>query len=136
MLSTCIFQVKIYFLLNVGKYFLQAKNIPHPLKVKWSLHMNDGHLLGPFVIDKKWLLFKRANKIHVLLFITNIYVLIIANYTPTPASQVACLDPLETSEAHCTPDTVFNAFNPKHFCKLVKQMGDLLYFFWQNFNFS
>jgi hypothetical protein len=41
--------------------------------------MNYGHLFGPFVIDKIWLLFKRANKIHVLLFITHFHVLIIAS---------------------------------------------------------
>jgi hypothetical protein len=54
--------------------------------------MNYGHLFGPFVNYKMWLLFKRANKIHVLLFIVHFQVPTFisfnpSDYTPTPPSQ-------------------------------------------------
>jgi hypothetical protein len=42
--------------------------------------MNYGHLFGPFVIYKMWLVFKRANKIHVLLFIVHFHVPIFVIY--------------------------------------------------------
>jgi len=65
-------------------------------------------LFGPFVIDKMRVHFKRANKIHVLLFIINVHVPIIVSFnhrtTHQPVSTTnAIQDPFEASEVHCIP---------------------------------
>jgi hypothetical protein len=63
-------------------------NFPFPARyIHWSSNiqvmytnfMNYGHLFGPLGIDTMWLLFKRSNKIHGLLFITNFHVPIIVS---------------------------------------------------------
>jgi hypothetical protein len=43
--------------------------------------------VGPFVIDKMWAQFKRANKKHVLLFIINFHVPIILSFNPRTTHQ-------------------------------------------------
>jgi len=49
--------------------------------------MNYGHWFGPFVIDKMWLLFKRANKIYVLLYIAHFHVPIFIIFNPRTTHQ-------------------------------------------------
>ena len=63
--------------------------------------MNYGHLFGPFVIYKMWLLFKRANKIHVLLFIVHFHIPIFISFnhelhTNAAIPSNANFDPFET----------------------------------------
>jgi hypothetical protein len=58
-----------------------------------------------------WLQFKRANKIHVLLFVTHFHVPIIVSFNPhtNPASTInASLDPFEASEVHYSPRDICN----------------------------
>ena len=49
--------------------------------------MNSEHVCGPFVIEKMLLLFKRVNKMHLLLFIANFHVSIIVSFNPRTTHQ-------------------------------------------------
>ena len=49
--------------------------------------MNYEHLFDPFVIEKVWLPFKRWNRTHVLLFITNFHVPIIVSFNRRTTHQ-------------------------------------------------
>ena len=73
---------------------------------------------GPLVIDKMRVQFKRANKIHVLLFIINCHVPIIVSFNPLHTKPVsatnATQDPFEASEVHCVPRYIlkYSALKP------------------------
>ena len=79
-----------------------------PLSFLNSNFMNYGHIFcmsAPLVMDKMRLLFKRANKIHVLLFITNFHLRIIVIFNPQTTHQfpqpMPALGPLQEFRFNC-----------------------------------
>ena len=79
--------------------------------------MNYEHLFDPFVIEKVWLPFKRWNRTHVLLFITNFHVPIIVSFNrrtthqPPPPKQCKSRPHLDL---RCPLHTSLHAFNVLH----------------------
>ena len=95
----------------------------------YTKFMNHGHLFGPFVIYKMWLLFKRANKIHVLLFITYFYNPIIISFnhrtTHQPRHPNQCqFGPIwDLRSPLRTLLDFYNALHLKHFEKWMRKRG-------------